>query len=544
MDDCITKDFLEDFEESCYPSDLLIDYEPLEYLSHNEMGDTILVQNRRTGEYFISKCYNKRVFLPHTTESELLKDLHHSGLPAFICEYQNETMLCVLREYAEGIPLDTIAKEKRLTCQETISIGVQLCNILSYLHGHTPPIIHRDIKPQNIIVDKEGSVKLIDFGISRIYNEEAKKDTICFGTMEFAPPEQYGFSQTDCRTDIFSLGVVLCWLITGETDTKSARNKIHHRYIRHVIKKCMAFAPEKRYTSAAKVMKALHRAELKLQGRSVKRLLFILSCCIFLCGGFVVGRYTDFNLPAIINTRVYFREPLIEQAAYEFLNKEEDIPLSEEDLLSVTELYVFGNQAAGSQEEFNLLGERWSQNDGTVFNGNIQSLRDLAKFKNLRKINIVLQNISDLSPLGNLEGLEQITLKHNPIEDISPLAALPYLRELSLYDTQISDFSVLSACTRLNSLDAGSTYITSMGAFVGIKCLTNLNLDGNVMETLSGIEELTRLKEIRLPSITDGTLSPLLSLPLLKKVYIPESMIEFRDMIEMDADFELIELGD
>ncbi len=83
-------------------------------------------------------------------------------------------------------------------------------------------MIHRDIKPQNIIMDKTGRIKLIDFGISRVFQESAKNDTVYFGTKEFSPPEQYGFSQTDNRSDIFSFGVVLCWLLTGEANIEKA----------------------------------------------------------------------------------------------------------------------------------------------------------------------------------------------------------------------------------------------------------------------------------------------------------------------------------
>ncbi len=72
-----------------------------------------------------------------------------------------------------------------------------MCDILNYLHSQNPPIIHRDIKPQNVIVDERGRVTLIDFGISRMYDAGARADTLCFGTRHYAAPEQYGFAQTD-----------------------------------------------------------------------------------------------------------------------------------------------------------------------------------------------------------------------------------------------------------------------------------------------------------------------------------------------------------
>lgn len=209
MDNIFIENFLSSFDDSCFPDDFLQAYEPMECLSHNQMGETLLVRDRKTAKYYVAKCYNDQSLLSRTTESELLKNLHYDGLPAFIGEYQKGGSLCVVREYAEGLPLNQYVRENAPSVSQVISIIVQLCDILSYLHGHTPPIIHRDIKPQNIIIDNNGKIKLIDFGISRVYDKEAKADTVFFGTQDFSPPEQYGFSQTDCRSDIFSLGVVL-----------------------------------------------------------------------------------------------------------------------------------------------------------------------------------------------------------------------------------------------------------------------------------------------------------------------------------------------
>ena len=268
MTEAAADKFLKEFDESRFPGDFLNKYEPLECLAHNQMGETLLLKDRQSGSIRIAKCYTDKTLFPESSEGELLKNLHHEGLPAFIEEFQNDSVRYIVREYVDGLTLDKFVQENTLSESDIIAVGVQLCDILTYLHGHTPPIIHRDIKPQNIIIDKNGKVKLIDFGISRIYKKEAKADTVFVGTQEFSPPEQYGFSQTDCRSDIYSLGVVLCWLLTGKTGPDSAVNLIKNRQLSRTVRKCTAFAPKGRFADARAVKTALQRGYPKIQKRN------------------------------------------------------------------------------------------------------------------------------------------------------------------------------------------------------------------------------------------------------------------------------------
>jgi len=150
----------------------------------------------------------------------------------------------MVREYFEGITLEDYIKDNGVISNyQARGIILKLCDILEYLHLQTPPVIHRDIKPQNIIYTSDGNVKLIDFGISRKYNPEGRNDTACLGTKEYALPEQFGFSQTDRRTDIYALGVLMVFLLTDDSDITGYKDRIESEELKKLISKCIAFSP-------------------------------------------------------------------------------------------------------------------------------------------------------------------------------------------------------------------------------------------------------------------------------------------------------------
>jgi len=228
-------------------------YEAIEYLRSGKQSVAFVIKNRSSGVYLLAKFFAKMSAVD-SGEISILSNLDNPAIPKLVEILETEDTVCIVREYVIGASLD----KRSVSMDETlvIDIGIQLCDILTYLHNLTPPVIHRDIKPQNVILDDELKVHLIDFGISRKYSSYALKDTMQFGTEGFMPPEQYGFQQTDCRADIYSLGILLCWLLTGKTDTDILTEPINQNLI-NVIKKCTAFAPENRYPSVNFVQEAL-----------------------------------------------------------------------------------------------------------------------------------------------------------------------------------------------------------------------------------------------------------------------------------------------
>ena len=527
------------YDPSRYPAAFFADYEALYCLSNNENSETLLVIDRKTQVQYLAKCYLGVNRSSGLSETALLKKLNYPGIPKFVAEYDNETMLCVVRDYIAGLPLSDFVEQTPPSPEQSVDIASQICDILAYLHRQTPPIIHRDIKPQNIIIDEENKAWLIDYGISREYDPAANKDTTCFGTVDFAPPEQYGFSQTDNRTDIFSLGVLIGWLLTGESQPRKALPKLESTRLKKIVQTCTELTPDRRYASADKVKKALRNADGHVQKRILRIACCLIASLICFVAGFAVGRYTDYSPNSIVQPGVSFEEPLIEQAVRLSLDKTADEPILEEDLLSVNALYIFGDQAVGNGEAYEKEHGRMVTEGANLRNGGIQSLNDLKQMRHLKFLHIALQDITDLSALSDLTALEVIDLIHNPIESVSPLASVSSLRDLSVYDSRVSDFTALSSCHYLENIDAGGSRVTSMQAFSGLKNLKQLMLRQTSLESLQGIESLVDLERIGFSSVEDHDLTPLVALPRLKEVYLDEALRENAARDLPNPDFQI-----
>jgi len=524
MADTFLENFQVAFDDSYFPADFQQNYEIMECLARGDMGETLLVKDRQSGAHCVAKCYADQARLNRAAESSLLKNVRHAGLPDYIGEYQNKNMLCVVRAYVEGTPLDQLVSAFPLTPGQTVAIILQLCDILACLHTQNPPVIHRDIKPQNIIVDRRGRVTLIDFGISRAYDESARADTLCLGTRHYAAPEQYGFSQTDPRSDIFSLGVLLCWLLTDSVEVEQAKKTIFDRRLLNVIAKCTAFDPHDRFKSAAQVKDALTGRPLR------RRCLAVIAAALLLASALLTAR---------LSAGVHFKQPLIEDAARLALGIESGA-LSEEDLASVQQLIVFGNQAVADLDSFNRLVDEFALSNGSQARGSIDSLTDLTKMKNLRKVTLAYQNISDLTPLAELPFLEELDLRNNLIEDVSPLARVPSLTTLVIFDSRVTNLTPLSACPRLALLDAGASLVDSPATFSGLNALRTLVLRKTPLQTLEGINSHSLLETIYLSQTGLGDLSPLLELTNLKTVEVSEDMRPAVEALAGQAAFEIV----
>lgn len=151
-------------------------------------------------------------------EAHLLASLHHPSLPVIHEYFREDDRWYLVMSFIEGQNLQATlnaAPGNRLPVNDVVRIGIELCEVLEYLHTHDPQVIFRDLKPLNIMLTPKGHICLIDFGIARHFKQEQTKDTAYYYSVGYAPPEQYGQSQTDPRSDIYSLGATLHQMLSG-----------------------------------------------------------------------------------------------------------------------------------------------------------------------------------------------------------------------------------------------------------------------------------------------------------------------------------------
>jgi serine/threonine protein kinase len=199
-------------------------------------------------------------------EAKILWALNHPNLPTFYGFFSENQRYFLVMEYIDGYTLEGLLEQNRGPFSERRVLGWarQLCDVLEYLHSQNPPIIFRDMKPGNAMLTRDGQVKLIDFGIARLFHSTGSHDTQLLGTPGFAPPEQYGTAQTDERSDIYSLAMTLYQLLTdklpetgfGLRDVREDNPRISLSVAR-ALEKAAAMEADDRYNNIAEFRRAL-----------------------------------------------------------------------------------------------------------------------------------------------------------------------------------------------------------------------------------------------------------------------------------------------
>jgi len=220
-----------------------------------------LVNEKSSTDKLILKIAEKGAPNNLKREYELLSKIHHSGIPkAHFFDSDDEGREYLLRAFAEGDTLKSLLERDGVFSEhQTLEIALKICEILDHLHKQSPPVIYRDLSPENAVITPNGKISLIDFGISREVVSGKDFDTVYVGNVAFASPEQFGFTATDRRSDIFAIGKLMIYLATGETDLQKYTNKITDGGFRKIVAKCTRLSPEKRYPSVANLSGAIKR---------------------------------------------------------------------------------------------------------------------------------------------------------------------------------------------------------------------------------------------------------------------------------------------
>lgn len=223
-----------------------VDYKMISVLSNKNDCRIIRMRNTVLGRDLVLRRYKKAV-----KAYELLRNVTHRNFPEVYDAVLLEDGQLVLEEYIEGITVADVIATGCYTYKGAAAVVEGVCTALMTLHQNG--FVHRDIKPENIMIDKTGAAKLLDLGASRQRSELKNRDTVALGTVGYAPPEQYGISQSDCTADIYAVGVLLNVMLTGEHPSVNlARGKAGR-----VILKCTSISPENRFQSVEKLIKSL-----------------------------------------------------------------------------------------------------------------------------------------------------------------------------------------------------------------------------------------------------------------------------------------------
>lgn len=272
-------------------------YEILKRIGKGGMSEVYLAMDRNLNKQWAVKEIKKKardrnnevVIQSAIAEANMMKKLDHPCLPRIVDIIDRKNVIYVVMDYIEGEPLSKILEQYGAQPQEiVIEWAKELAGVLEYLHMQDPPIIYRDMKPANIMLQPNGNIKLIDFGIAREYKEQNVEDTVSLGTKGYAAPEQFGGKgQTDPRTDIYCLGVTLYHLVTGQNPCEPPYELYPIRHwkpelsagLESIILKCTQMNPQDRYSSCAELLYALqhYEEEDEVYKKRLKRKLRIFA---------------------------------------------------------------------------------------------------------------------------------------------------------------------------------------------------------------------------------------------------------------------------
>lgn len=518
------------------PEDMQEHWTVYECLKESEDSSTFLVKETATGILCVLKWGRNRQTEFLRNEMEIMKkmaDRKLSGIPKAYRIFEENGEVYLVREYIEGMSLAQMVLQKGgISEAEICRISRKICQTAEQFQNPNEPMIHRDIKPENIVVTPGGEVVFIDFGTMRSYKKDGSRDTFVVGTRGTAAPEQYGYTQTDQRTDVYAIGQTMLYMVSESYEMNQLSECAVSRRMKKIIEKACSFEPDKRYGDAAQLRRAVEKCQANNRKKVYKKAGAVFGLiaagyilAIFSPDGTVIEnkRIETAEQSAAeeqIQAEIIFREELIEEAVRKELGLSKTDKITASMLENVRKLRIVGKEILDDEDTFWGEGRHVDGKDSSFgsVRGNITDLSDLAQMVNLEELALCNQKIEDISGLKELP-LKKLYLSKNMITDFSVLLNLIDLDTLCIMENPAENLSVIGECTGILRLNIQGMNLTDIDFLKNLSLdyldMSNMEVENNIFEPLTEMKKLDTLCMCDVNEAAAETLSQMSTLKAL-----------------------------
>ena len=518
------------------PEDMQEHWTVYECLKESEDSSTFLVKETATGILCVLKWGRNRQTEFLRNEMEIMKkmaDRKLSGIPKAYRIFEENGEVYLVREYIEGMSLAQMVLQKGgISEAEICRISRKICQTAEQFQNPDEPMIHRDIKPENIVVTPGGEVVFIDFGTMRRYKKDGSRDTFVVGTRGTAAPEQYGYTQTDQRTDVYAIGQTMLYMVSESYEMNQLSECAVSRRMKKIIEKACSFEPDKRYGDAAQLRRAVEKCQANNRKKVYKKAGAVFGLiaagyilAIFSPDGTVIEnkRIETAEQSAAeeqIQAEITFREELIEEAVRKELGLSKTDKITASMLENVRKLRIVGKEILDDEDTFWGEGHHVDGKDSSFgsVRGNITDLSDLAQMVNLEELALCNQKIEDISGLKELP-LKKLYLSKNMITDFSVLLNLIDLDTLCIMENPAENLSVIGECTGILRLNIQGMNLTDIDFLKNLSLdyldMSNVEVENNIFEPLTEMKKLDTLCMCDVNEAAAETLSQMSTLKAL-----------------------------
>ncbi|RHQ38043.1 protein kinase domain-containing protein [Blautia sp.] len=496
------------------PEDMQEHWTVYECLKESEDSSTFLVKETATGILCVLKWGRNRQAEFLRNEMEIMKkmaDRKLSGIPKAYRIFEENGKVYLVREYIEGMSLAQMVLQKGgISEAEIYRISRKICQTAEQFQNPDEPMIHRDIKPENIVVTPGDEVVFIDFGTMRSYKKDGSRDTFVVGTRGTAAPEQYGYTQTDQRTDVYAIGQTMLYMVSESYEMNQLSECAVSRRMKKIIEKACSFEPDKRYGDAAQLRRAVEKCQANNRKKVYKKAGAVFG---LIAAGYILAIFSQ-DGTVIENKRIEtaeqsaaeeqiqaeitFREELIEEAVRKELGLSKTDKITASMLEDVRKLRIVGKEILDDEDTFWGEGHHVDGKDSSFgsVRGNITDLSDLAQMVNLEELALCNQKIEDISGLKELP-LKKLYLSKNMITDFSVLLNLIDLDTLCIMENPAENLSVIGECTGILRLNIQGMNLTDIDFLKNLSLdyldMSNVEVENNIFEPLSEMKKLDTL---------------------------------------------------